>query len=275
MSTFSSQLAIHHSSPLTGPSAVRKRLVLLRLFYNFVFAVMTGTNRASGFDLIYNGEGGAKGTQTVVFSSGSGTVGVLVSNVSLTVTWATSDTASMTALAAVVNASVNALVQFQVQMSNTLCTLTLASVASGTIVRLGQYDFTARANSGLVQNWGDFDISGSDTADATALAAAISAHPAASKYWVATSAAAVVSVFLLSTPSQADGSTSTNVSATAATVTVSGQPAAGATGVIASYKRDRVVNAITTVATGTGVTVGGSRITGGLGGNAVPAQEAL
>lgn len=277
MSLFTSKFAIHHAQGIDRPSAVRKRLVMLRLIYNFIAAVMVGSKRASAFDAVFDGEAGAKATQIVTFSSGSGTVGIIISNVTITVTWATSDILSMSALVVAVNASVNAAVQFQVQMTNLRSQVTLTSTPVGSVLRLGQFDFTAvnGVPTSGPQNWGDWDMSGSDTADALALATAINTHPQASKYWAAISTAGVVSVFLISTPIQADGSTSTAMLATNAAIAIAAQPAAAAVGLLVSYMRDRVVNAITTVATGTGVTAGGARLTGGTGGNAVPYQEAV
>src|SRR5687768_7319076 len=56
------------------------------------------------------GQSGAKATGTLTIASGSGSVGGSINGVSVTVTWATSDTATAAALATAINASVNALV---------------------------------------------------------------------------------------------------------------------------------------------------------------------
>lgn len=272
---YTSKLSVHHSGAMEVPTAARKRLILMRLFVNLLMGVMIGAKRASAFDMSYNTEAGAKATGSVAFATSSGTVGVVINGVTITVVWATSDIVSMSALAAAINASTNPLVQYQVQAGSSRSLVTLTSVPAGAILRIGQFDFTAVANSGLVQNWGDFDISGTDTADATALAAAINGHPQASKYFVATSAAAVVSVFLIALPSAGDGTASFALLSTNTAISIAAQFAPSATAVIASYARDRLANAISTVASGTNVTAATGLLTGGKGGNQIPSQEAV
>lgn len=270
---YMTKLAIHHYGAMDMPTASRRRLTLLRLFVNLLMGVILGTKKASAFTMWANTEVAAKAAGSVTFATASGAVGAVINGVTVTVTW-TADIASMTALMAAVNASVDPFVQYQVQATNTRSLVTLTSTPAGAILRLGQFNFTAVAAPALVQNWGDFDISGSDTADALALATAINQHPQASKYWVANSAGAVVSVFLFSSISPVDGSTSTAMLTTNTAIAIAAQPVAGATGCIASYARDRSSNAITLVASGTGVAVTGTgRLTGGSGANQVPSQE--
>lgn len=78
----------------------------LNYLANLVNAVATGS--IPGTAVVSYGQTPASGTLTI--SSGSGTVGGSINGVSITVTWATSDTATATALAAAINASANALV---------------------------------------------------------------------------------------------------------------------------------------------------------------------
>ncbi len=276
MSLFSSQLQVHHAQGVDRPSATRKRIVLLRQFINFLLAVSVGSKRAAGYDLILDGEAGAKAVASAAFSGGSGTVGVTINGVAVTVTWATSDIASMTVLCAAINASVAPLVQYTVQASNLRSQVTVGAVLTGSILRLGQYDFTGVATANLVQNWGDFSTVGTPTNIAANLATAINTHPLASKYWIAGSSGTLLTIWLLSTPSQADGSTSTAMlTTTPATITIAAQPAAAAVAAICSYRRDRLANCISLVASGTGSSVSSALLLGGAGGNAIPFQESV
>jgi hypothetical protein len=60
--------------------------------------------------LTNGGTNGAAASGTITMATASGTVGAIINGVTVSVTWATSDAASSTALAAAINASANALV---------------------------------------------------------------------------------------------------------------------------------------------------------------------
>lgn len=127
----------------------------------------------------------------LVMASSSGSVGGSIGGVAVTVTWATSDTASSTALAAAIRAL--ATVNRKVTATNMAMKLTLASVTVGQYVDICGIRFTAV--SGTPANAGEFDISGTDTADATSLAQAIARHPSLAGRYVAVSSVGAVYVF--------------------------------------------------------------------------------
>jgi hypothetical protein len=103
-----------------------------------------------------------------------------------------SDTAVASSLADCINNSSTGIVQLA-KASARSATITLASTTDGESVTIGNVTFTAR--NGATTDMLQFDVSGSDTADATALAAAINAHPYLSQYVLALSAAGVVTVY--------------------------------------------------------------------------------
>ena len=127
----------------------------------------------------------------LVMASSSGAVGGTIGGTLITVTWATSDTASSTALAAAIRAS--ATHNRKVTATNVGMQLTLASVTAGQYVDICGIRFTAV--SGTPANVGEFDISGSDTADAASLAQAIMRHPSLAGRYVAVSATGIVRIF--------------------------------------------------------------------------------
>lgn len=261
MAIWTTSFRIHSNKPLPTPTAQRKDQVLLRMVANWLMAALAGDAKVQGFDVQVNSEAGAKAATTVTFATSSGSVGITINGVTVTVTWASSDIASMTALVAAIGASVSALVQYLVEASNTRGTATLTSVAAGTVFNLGQYQFTA-VNRAPV-NYGEFDISGNDTADAASLAAAINNHPQVSRYYQAIAASGVCAIWRFATPPG-----SGLLSASASSIAVAAF-AASAVGCVRSVERTRLANAITTAASGTNVTVGAARLTGGAGGNVV------
>jgi hypothetical protein len=216
----------------------------------------------------------------VVLSSGSGTVGAVINGVSLTATWASSDAASSTLIAAAIRASSNALVQGLVGASNLGATITLASVAAGDYIEIqpvgtaggGQavrFTATAAAQSNGAGPGANptFDISGNDTADATALAAAINAYPGFKGKLYCASAAAVVTIIQMFN----DTTVRFRVQKSASTFTLSaaGAFAALASTVVWALQKGKLGNCQTIAATGTGVSILGSltRLGGGVGGD--------
>lgn len=73
----------------------------------------------------------AKATGTVTMASSSGTVGAIINGVTVSVTWATSDTVSAALLATAINASVNALVAGFVTATSALGVVTLTATQAG------------------------------------------------------------------------------------------------------------------------------------------------
>jgi len=108
-------------------------------------------------------------------SSASGSVGGVINGVTITVTAAGGDAASMTLLATAVNGSVNALVQNTIRASNWEARLDTVAVLAGQFVNIGGYIFTAVTGTPLRND--QFDRSGADTTTASNLAAAINATP--------------------------------------------------------------------------------------------------
>jgi len=266
---YSQLIQIHSNKPLPAPTGTRKNSALLRQYANWLVSALAGTAKVQGFEAMQNTAAAKRAGALLVYSSGSGTVGITINGVGVTVT-ATSDTASMTATVAAVNASSNALVQYLVEASNTRGTVALASVVAGTKLQLGQYEFVAV--SGTPTNYGQFDISGSNAADAASLVSAINQHPAAGRYYhaFAASGLATVQVFRFATPPNG-----TRWSATASTLTIV-QPVAAATGCVRSINRNTYGNCITVAASGTGASITDSqaRLIGGAG-NSVALQQGL
>ena len=114
-------------------------------------------------------------------STSTGSVGATINGVAVTATYATSPLNTAGLVAAAINASSNALVKGLVQASNLGCTLTLTSVAAGdTVTILGSRFVATSGTPATIVTGGNlfsFDCSGSDSADATALAAAINTAP--------------------------------------------------------------------------------------------------
>lgn len=67
----------------------------------------------------------------VTFATSSGTVGVVINGVTITVTWGTDDTVSAALLAAAINASTNALIQNVVTATSALGVTTVTASAPG------------------------------------------------------------------------------------------------------------------------------------------------
>lgn len=124
------------------------------------------------------------------------------------------DTADASALAAAILASTSAGVLGQVQAGNLACTVQCTSVAAGDFVEVNGRRYTATAYpTGRV---GEFSIIGTDTADATALAAALNADAAFSAVALAESSTDTVTI------RQRTGTTGLLVRKSAATFTLGG-----------------------------------------------------
>jgi hypothetical protein len=131
-----------------------------------------------------------------------------------TFTMAGTDAADATAFCAAVTASTAAGVLGVVRAANLAGTIQCTSVAAGDNVTIGGRKFTATAYA--TGRIGEFSSSGTDTADATALAAAINADPWLSRQVLATSSTDTVTV------RQYSGTTGLTCVASAATFTLGG-----------------------------------------------------
>lgn len=127
----------------------------------------------------------------LVMATSSGAVGATIGGVLSTVTWATSDTASQTALAAQLRAL--ATVNRKVTATNKAAKFTVATVTAGQYVDVMGTRFTAI--TGTPVNAGEWDRSVSDTAGALSLSLAINRHPSTSMRFRAVSTLGVVWVF--------------------------------------------------------------------------------
>jgi hypothetical protein len=244
---------------LGTPDSTRTVMQPLR---NWLKALIGGSKRANSVSIWADGAKPVRASGTFAYATSSGTVGIVINGVTITVTWASSDIASMTATVAAINASTNALVQYLVTACNFAGTATLTSVGTTNKVSIFGYDFTAVAGGVLAPD--QFDQSGTDTADAASLAAQINLRPGLNRLVVATSSSNVVTI------RQVSGTTKGGAIASAASTIVCVDNAAVATGMITCLHPGTIGNAITTAATGTNVTASGARLISGAGGNVTP-----
>lgn len=130
----STVFVINHTSPLDPggtASPTRGRRELLRLFINFLRGVLQGAKIATSFDIYPDGATAVAASGTITMASSSGTVGCIINGVTITVTWATSDTVSAALLVAAINASTNALVQYHVTASSVAGVTTITALKKG------------------------------------------------------------------------------------------------------------------------------------------------
>lgn len=96
------------------------------------FEALAGGTRQGSVSILTNGGTGVAASGTITMATSSGTVGAVINGVTVSVTWATSDTASSAALAAAINASVNPLVQPFVSATSALGVTTITAKTKGT-----------------------------------------------------------------------------------------------------------------------------------------------
>lgn len=196
----------------------------------------------------------------LVFATSSGTVGCTVCGTVVTVTWATSDAASMSNWCSTLRGT--AAVNRRATAVNRVATLTLASVTAGQGLSICGVGFTAV--NGAPTAFGQFDMSGTDTADATSLALAINRHPSLAGRVRAVSNGAAVYVGLLesraATPDE-------SVSGAPSTITVANAVfAASAVGLVLAMVPGDIGNEVrTSTATGTNVSLATNGTAGFLG----------
>lgn len=262
-----------------GTNTINRRgKELLRQVAKVVQGALGGAEGDAELALGYSATDPSVSAAALVMSGGAGAVGAIINGVTVTATFATSDTNSCALAAAAINSSVNALVHGFVSSSNLSATLTLASAVAGNQVQVGSTIFTAVSGTpGL----GQFDISGGNGPAATSLAAAINACPVAQRFFVAianTAVAGQVRIFARQFTYDATantfafpvgpGAVPNTITSQATTITASSN------GVVASALFSLVSllpgiqgNAITVALSGTGVTVlnTATRLVGGTG----------
>ena len=258
----------------------RKGKDLLRAAINTAHGCLSGVERGVGYTLVGSDTDSVAACSAGISASGSGTVGISIAGVTLTATWATDDTISAALIAAVINASTNAKIQYLIGSTHLKSTLTLATVVAGTTINLAGFRFTAIAGTTESGKDGEFVIGGDNTADANSLALAINRHPYANKYLFAIPVTDACHVFPKKGASWFTGpnSPANTVTASAATVTI-GSATFAASDYYGVWVKipGKVGNNIVVAASGTGQTIIGSAtyMARGLGGDALPVTETL
>lgn len=256
---------------------------LLRVAVNKAMGVVSGVERGGQATVVGSGTDPATACTCGISASGSGTVGMTISGVSLTDTWATSDTISAGLVAAAGNASTNAKIQYLYGFTNLKSSLTLVTTVAGDVVNIAGFRFTGVAGTAasIPSVDGNFVIkgSGTDTQSGTSLAGAINRHPSASKYLFALNVAGVVHVF----PKSAAWFTGPNsppnkVTSMATTISV-GSATFAASAYYGVYCKvpGKWGNGIVVAASGTGQTIENSNtyMSRGLGWDAAPVTSNL
>lgn len=224
-------------------------------------AVVYGSNDTQSLgDAAYAGPACA----LLVGSTLTGAVSTTINGEDIEVTAAGGDTATQALLAAAIRA--DATVNGLVGVTTRLAKVTLATVLAGTALRVFGALFTAV--NGSPAAFGEFDMSGNDTADALSLALAINRHPSLAGRCRAVSSAGVVYIGLLDDREPTLDEVVGPASAT--TVTINTRvPAASAVSMVYCLTPGVVGNAITATVAGTGltlVTAGSGKLGGGTGG---------
>ncbi len=271
-------LFLSHDNTLNQRGRVGKDL--LRAAINKAHGCLSGVERGVNYTLVGSGTDLVAANTAGISASGSGTVGIVISAVTLTATWATDDTISAALIAAVINASTNAKIQYLYGATHLKSTLTLASVLAGTTVTLAGFRFTAIAGTTESGKDGDFVIGGDNTADANSLALAINRHPYANKYLFAIPVTDACHVFPKKGVTWFTGPNAppNAVKASATTVSVgSATFAASAYYGIWCKVPGKMGNGIVVAASGTNQTIIGSAtyMARGLGGDALPVTDTL
>lgn len=128
-------ISINHPSPfnLGVDGAPRRRNEAVQLVIGFLRGLVSGTQK--GTTVVINAGTAttalANASGTVTLSGASGTVGATINGVSITTTYATSDTVTAAALAAAINASTNALVQYLVAATSAAGVVTVRALQPG------------------------------------------------------------------------------------------------------------------------------------------------
>jgi hypothetical protein len=273
MASSTTTLVLEHYTKIDPIVSSGNRDQALAALGNTIGSLAVGAAHGVALEVRKNSSAPVKSYGSVILSSGSGAITIVINGITAgSETWATSDTATAVLLAADINASTDALVQYLVEASNFTGTATLASVAAGEYIALTLSDgrkwrFTAVATAAAADaTKGEFGIDGTDTADAAALAAAINGMPILNHHVFATSSSGVVTIY------QRRGTSANVVLGGAGAGLTLAAIASSATVGVSCLHPGTIGNAVTLAATGTGATASGARLTGGAGANASPVR---
>jgi len=256
---------------------------LLRVGINKALGCVSGVERGTNFTLVGSGTDPATACTCGISSGGGGAVGIVISGVTLTDTYATSDTVAAGLVAAVINASTNAKIQYLFGATNLKSSITCVTVVAGQTLRIAGFRFTAVTDAvgTIIATDGAFVAkgAGTDTQTGTSLAGAINRHPYASKFLFALNVAGVVHVFPKSAAWFSGPNAPQNkVASDAATMTVgSATFAASAYYGIWCKVPGKIGNNVVIAASGTGQSIENSNtyFSRGLGGDAAPVTDTL
>lgn len=196
----------------------------------------------------------------LVFSGGAGAMGATLAGTLVTTAFTSTDLATMTAWCAAVRA--NASVNQYVTAVNRVTAVTLASVTAGQGIIICGVSFTAV--NGTPTAFGQFDMSGTDTADAASLALAINRHPSLAGRVRAANSGAVLVVGLLESR---DATPDERVVINGSTMTAANglNFPAHSVGLILAMVPGAIGTEIRATASGTGVTIATAGTAGFLG----------
>jgi uncharacterized membrane protein len=232
----------------------------LRQLVNALSSVECGQNQSDGVMWSCNDDTALGNTAfdgpavaMLVMTGSSGAVGAQIGGVLTTVAWATSDTASQTALAAQIRAL--ATVNRKVTATNVAAKFTIASALAGQYVDAMGTRFTAISTTPA--NAGEWQRGVSDTADALSLSLAINRHPSTALRYRAVSVLGVVWVFCSTDRSlQPNKLEQVTNPGSFSTITIQNAvPVAGPNLAIIAVNSGDIGNEVRAVASGTNVTI--------------------
>ncbi len=259
MASSTTALVLEHYDALSDVSSSGKAQALTRIANLLNGAVSgAGHQRAVAVELFQNSSAPCKAFGTYVLATASGDLDTVINGVTITTAYDTSDIITATAIAAAINASTDALVQYIVEASNWRANVALATSVDGNWLELTLSDGRKwRFVSGT-----DFTNTGTDSQDATSLASAINATPILNHHVYAYTSTGNVRVH------QRRGAAATFTAAKfGAPLTLTANAATATVGVSA-LQPGVMGNCITTTASGTNITAGAARLVGGTGVNA-------
>ena len=254
-------LRLNGTQPLS--IGTKKGKDALRAVANRLMATLGGSAKSDAWSIANSEAAGVASHAAAVckMATSSGTVGVVINGVSLTVTWATSDTVSQGLLVTAINAN-GPTAALGIKATQRVGVLTLSTLAAASVLDI--------CGTRLVAGT-DFSIAGTDLQDAQALAVAINANPRLSAKLVAVPDASAGVCYICLLENRAARSDETLALISGSGLTVTAQIVAGAYSVVFSQTPGGIANGVTVTATGTAVTAH-SAVTGKLGGgvNAAP-----
>lgn len=237
----------------------KKGVEAVKALKGLVEGVISGANKGDCVEILPNQTSATHAFALVNMASSAGTVGATIDATAVTVTWATSDANSSTLLAAAVNASSS--MKGKVLANNKTATLACSTVVAGNTVELLGYKLTGVAGTAVAAD-GKFSVDTGDTETATSLAAAINGLEGLRDLVRAQSVTSTVYVSLVPVVGQdTRNQTPYNLPIFASsTITVTNATfAASANTMIWAVVPGVIGNCVTIAASGTNVTILGSR----------------